>query len=152
MSPQPYIPDEALENKTIVRKYRELLTVLYHKTNEEQRKQIRKAFVLATNAHNGVRRKSGEPYIYHPIAVAMICCQEMNLGATSVVCALLHDVVEDTEYTLDDIRDMFGDVVAEIIDGLTKIEDLVLDDRSSSIQAENFRKIFLSMSKDVRVI
>ena len=152
MSPQPYIPDEALENKTIVRKYRELLTVLYHKTNEEQRKQIRKAFVLATNAHNGVRRKSGEPYIYHPIAVAMICCQEMNLGATSVVCALLHDVVEDTEYTLEDIRDMFGDVVAEIIDGLTKIEDLVLDDRSSSIQAENFRKIFLSMSKDVRVI
>ena len=152
MSLQPYIPDEVLENKTIVRKYRELLNVLYHKTNEEQRKLIRKAFVLATNAHNGVRRKSGEPYIYHPIAVAMICCQEMNLGSTSVVCALLHDVVEDTEYTLEDIRDMFGDVVAEIIDGLTKIEDLVLDDRSSSIQAENFRKIFLSMSKDVRVI
>jgi len=147
-----YIPDEILENKTIVRKYRQLLTVLYHKTNEEQRKLIRKAFVLATNAHNGVRRKSGEPYIYHPIAVAMICCEEMNLGATSVVCALLHDVVEDTEYTLDDMRDMFGDTVAEIIDGLTKIEDLVLDDRSSSIQAENFRKIFLSMSKDVRVI
>lgn len=148
----PYIPDEALENKEIVRKYRELLSVLYHKTNDEQRKLIRKAFVLATNAHNGVRRKSGEPYIYHPIAVAMICCQEMNLGTTSVVCALLHDVVEDTEYTLDDMRDMFGDTVAEIIDGLTKIEDLVLDDRSSSIQAENFRKIFLSMSKDVRVI
>ncbi len=147
-----YIADEKLENTTIVRKYRELLSVLYHKTNEEQRKQIRKAFVLATNAHNGVRRKSGEPYIYHPIAVAMICCKEMNLGATSVVCALLHDVVEDTEYTLDDMRDMFGDTVAEIIDGLTKIEDLVLDDRSSSIQAENFRKIFLSMSKDVRVI
>ncbi len=147
-----YIPDEILENKTIVRKYRQLLTVLYHKTNEEQRKLIRKAFVLATNAHNGVRRKSGEPYIYHPIAVAMICCEEMNLGATSVVCALLHDVVEDTEYTLEDMRDMFGDTVAEIIDGLTKIEDLVLDDRSSSIQAENFRKIFLSMSKDVRVI
>lgn len=150
--PKPYIPDEVLENKTIVRKYHQLLKVLYHKTNEEQRKLIRKAFVLATNAHNGVRRKSGEPYIYHPIAVAMICCQEMNLGATSVVCALLHDVVEDTEYTLDDMRDMFGDTVAEIIDGLTKIEDLVLDDRSSSIQAENFRKIFLSMSKDVRVI
>ena len=147
-----YIPDEILENKTIVRKYRQLLTVLYHKTNEEQRRQIRKAFVLATNAHNGVRRKSGEPYIYHPIAVAMICCEEMNLGTTSVVCALLHDVVEDTEYTLEDMKDMFGDTVAEIIDGLTKIEDLVLDDRSSSIQAENFRKIFLSMSKDIRVI
>ncbi len=147
-----YIPDEELENKEIVRKYRELLSVLYHKTNDEQRKLIRKAFVLATNAHNGVRRKSGEPYIYHPIAVAMICCKEMNLGTTSVVCALLHDVVEDTDYTLEDMRDMFGDTVAEIIDGLTKIEDLVLDDRSSSIQAENFRKIFLSMSKDVRVI
>lgn len=148
----PYIPDEILENKMVVRKYRQLLSVLYHKTNDEQRKQIRKAFALATNAHYGVRRKSGEPYIYHPIAVAMICCQEMNLGTTSVVCALLHDVVEDTDYTLDDMRDMFGDTVAEIIDGLTKIEDLVLDDRSSSIQAENFRKIFLSMSKDVRVI
>lgn len=147
-----YIPDEELENKEIVRKYRELLSVLYHKTNDEQRKLIRKAFVLATNAHNGVRRKSGEPYIYHPIAVAMICCKEMNLGTTSVVCALLHDVVEDTDYTLEDMRDMFGDTVAEIIDGLTKIEDLVLYDRSSSIQAENFRKIFLSMSKDVRVI
>ena len=147
-----YTPDEALENRMIVRKYRQLLTVLYHKMSDEQRRQVRKAFVLATNAHNGVRRKSGEPYIYHPIAVAMICCQELNLGATSVICALLHDVVEDTEYTLDDIRDMFGDVVAEIIDGLTKIEDLEMDDRSSSIQAENFRKIFLSMSKDVRVI
>ncbi|MCQ2277079.1 MAG: RelA/SpoT family protein [Bacteroidales bacterium] len=147
-----YIPNEYLENKTIVRKYRELLTVVYPKTNSEERKNIRKAFVLATNAHNGVRRKSGEPYIYHPIAVAMICCKEMNLGATSVICALLHDVVEDTEYTLEDMRDMFGDLVAEIIDGLTKIEDLVFDNTNKSIQAENFKKIFLSMSKDVRVI
>ena len=124
-----YIPNEELERKTIIRKYRELLQVVYPKTDVNDRKAIRKAFVLATNAHNGVRRKSGEPYIYHPIAVAMICCQEMNLGTTSVVCALLHDVVEDTEYTLDDIRDMFGDVVAEIIDGLTKIEDLVVDNK-----------------------
>ena len=146
-----YIPNEVLENKTIVKKYRQLLTILYHRTDAEERKMMRKAFVLATNAHNGVRRKSGEPYIYHPIAVALICCQEMNLGVTSVICALLHDVVEDTDYTLEDIRDMFGDVVAEIIDGLTKIENLVMDERSS-IQAENFRKIFLSMSKDVRVI
>lgn len=147
-----YIPNEELERKTIIRKYRELLQVVYPKTDNNDRKAIRKAFVLATNAHNGVRRKSGEPYIYHPIAVAMICCQEMNLGTTSVVCALLHDVVEDTEYTLDDIRDMFGDVVAEIIDGLTKIEDLVVDNKNISLQAENFKKIFLSMSKDVRVI
>lgn len=148
---EPYIPNEAQENKTIVRKYRELLTAMYPKTNSEERKLIHKAFVLATNAHNGMRRRSGEPYIYHPIAVAMICCQEINLGTTSVVCALLHDVVEDTDYTLEDIRDMFGDKVAEIIDGLTKIEDLVMDG-NSSIQAENFKKIFLSMSKDVRVI
>ncbi len=147
-----YVPNEILERKTIVRNYRELLTVLYHKTDEEDRKSIRKAFVLAANAHRGVRRRSGEPFIFHSMAVAMICCKEMNLGTTSVVCALLHDVVEDTDYTLEDIREMFGDVVAEIIDGLTKIEDLAVDDWSSSIQAENFRKIFLSMSKDVRVI
>jgi GTP pyrophosphokinase len=147
----PYIVNEQEENRTIVRKYRELLTVVYPKTDKDERKAIRKAFVLATNAHNGVRRKSGEPYIYHPIAVAMICCKEMNLGATSVICALLHDVVEDTDYTLENMRDMFGDLVAEIIDGLTKIEDLVFDN-NMSIQAENFKKIFLSMSKDVRVI
>jgi len=147
-----YIPNEYLENQTVVRKYRELLQVIYPRTTAEERKQIRKAFVLATNAHFGVRRKSGEPYIYHPIAVAMICCAEMNLGATSVICALLHDVVEDTDYTLDDMRELFGDVVANIIDGLTKIDDLVVDNQNISLQAENFKKIFLSMSKDVRVI
>lgn len=147
-----YIPNETLEARTIVKKYRELLTVIYPKTTVEERKTMRKAFVLANNAHQGVRRKSGEPYIYHPIDVAMICCKEMNLGATSVTCALLHDVVEDTDYTLEDMRDMFGNVVAEIIDGLTKIEDLEFDNRNMSIQAENFKKIFLSMSKDIRVI
>lgn len=135
-----YIPNEYLENKMVVRKYSELLHVVYHRTNAEERKQIRKAFVLATNAHFGVRRKSGEPYIYHPIAVAMICCSEMNLGATSVICALLHDVVEDTDYTLDDMRELFGDVVANIIDGLTKIDDLVVDNQNISIQAENFKR------------
>lgn len=147
-----YIPNEYLENKTVVRKYSELMHVIYPRTTVEERKQIRKAFVLATNAHFGVRRKSGEPYIYHPIAVAIICCSEMNLGATSVICALLHDVVEDTDYTLDDMRELFGDVVANIIDGLTKIDDLVVDNQNISIQAENFKKIFLSMSKDIRVI
>ena len=147
-----YVPNEVLENKTVVRKYRELLTVLWPKTDVEERKNIRKAFVLATNAHNGTRRRSGEPYIYHPIAVALICCKEIGLGSTSVICALLHDVVEDTDYALEDIRDLFGDVVANIIDGLTKIDDLVFDNKSQSIQAENFKKIFLSMSKDIRVI
>ena len=149
---EEYIPNEELENRTVVRKYSELLHVVYPRTTAEERKQIRKAFVLATNAHFGVRRKSGEPYIYHPIAVAMICCSEMNLGAISVICALLHDVVEDTDYTLDDMRDRFGDVVANIIDGLTKIDDLVVDNQNISLQAENFKKIFLSMSKDVLVI
>ncbi len=148
----PYVPDEQAENRTIVRKYYELLKVLYHRTTSQERKLVRKAFVLATNAHNGVRRRSGEPYIYHPIEVAMICCQEMNLGTTSVVCALLHDVVEDTEYTLEDIREIFGDTVADIIDGLTKISDLVIDNENISLQAENYKKIFLSMLKDVRVI
>ena len=147
-----YIPNEVLENKTVVRKYRELLQVVWPRTDAEERKQIRKAFKLATDAHYGVRRKSGEPYIYHPIAVAMICCSEMNLGATSVICALLHDVVEGTDYTLDDMRELFGDVVSNIIDGLTKIDDLVVDNENISLQAENFKKIFLSMSKDVRVI
>ena len=147
-----YIPNEQLENQTVVRKYRELLEVVWPRTDAEERKQIRKAFKLATDAHYGVRRKSGEPYIYHPIAVAMICCSEMNLGATSVICALLHDVVEDTDYTLDDMRELFGDVVSNIIDGLTKIDDLVVDNENISLQAENFKKIFLSMSKDVRVI
>ena len=115
-----YVPNEQLENQTVGRKYRELLQVVYPRTTVEERKQIRKAFVLATNAHFGVRRKSGEPYIYHPIAVAMICCSEMNLGATSVICALLHDVVEDTDYTLDDMRELFGE--AEQRHGLAPFE------------------------------
>ena len=146
-----YIPNAELERKTILHKYREILELLYDKTTPEQREQIHKAMALAAKAHKDMRRKSGEPYIYHPLAVAKIVVQEINLGTTSVVCALLHDVVEDTEYTLDDIRDMFGDKVAKITDGLTKIENLALS-RDESIQAENFRKIFLSMSEDIRVI
>lgn len=147
-----YVPNEELERKTILRKYKEIVSYLYEKTSKEQRHLIRKAFLLAVNAHKDMRRRSGEPYIYHPLEVARIVSQEMNLGTTSVVCALLHDVVEDTDYTLDDIRDMFGDKVAKIIDGLTKIDDIVMNDEDVSVQAENFRKIFLSMVDDVRVI
>ncbi|MBQ7550782.1 MAG: bifunctional (p)ppGpp synthetase/guanosine-3',5'-bis(diphosphate) 3'-pyrophosphohydrolase [Bacteroidales bacterium] len=146
-----YIPNAELERKTILKKYKELLLLLYDKTTTEQRKTIHKAMALAASAHKDMRRRSGEPYIYHPLAVAKIVVQEINLGTTSVVCALLHDVVEDTEYTLDDIRDLFGEKVAKITDGLTKIEDLTINS-DESIQAENFRKIFLSMSEDVRVI
>jgi GTP pyrophosphokinase len=111
---------------------------------------LRKAFDLALDAHKDMRRKSGEPYIYHPIAVAQIVASEIGLGVTGVICALLHDTVEDTEVTLDDIRRMFGETESKIIDGLTKIENVF--DQSSSIQAENFRKVLLTLSDDVRVI
>ena len=97
-----------------------------------------------------MRRKSGEPYIYHPIAVAQICAEEIGLGTTAIVCALLHDTVEDTDMTLDDIKGMFGEKVSQIIDGLTKISGVF--DQTSSIQAENFRKMLLTLSEDVRVI
>ncbi len=146
-----HISPEYLEKKEILRRYKELLSNMYNKTTKEQRKNIKKAFMMAENAHQNMRRKSGEPYIYHPLAVANIVAKELNLGTTSVVCALLHDVVEDTEIELSVIRDIFGETVATIIDGLTKIDDLQLAN-DTSIQAENFRKIFISMSNDVRVI
>lgn len=111
---------------------------------------IRKAFKFANEAHKGTRRRSGEPYILHPIAVAKIVTYEMGLGSKSVVCALLHDVVEDTDYTIEDIENQFGKKVASIIDGLTKISDVF--DNQSSLQAENFRKMLLTLSDDVRVI
>jgi GTP pyrophosphokinase len=106
---------------------------------------------MAVDAHKDMRRKTGEPYIYHPLAVALISASEIGLGTTSVVCALLHDVVEDTDYTLADIRGLFGDKVARIIDGLTKISE-IFDHSSPSMQAENFRKMLLTLSEDVRVI
>ncbi|MFP4025325.1 MAG: RelA/SpoT family protein [Thiohalospira sp.] len=111
---------------------------------------IRRAFDLAKDSHKGVKRKSGEPYIIHPLAVAKIVTSEIGLGAISIACALLHDVVEDTDYTLEDIRHLFGDKIASIIDGLTKIAGVF--DKQSSLQAENFRKMLLTMSDDVRVI
>ena len=138
------------ENKEILNKYRALLRACKNKTNAKDKKDIRKAFNLAMDAHKGVRRKSGEPYIYHPLAVAHISAKEIDLGATSIVCALLHDVVEDTDYTLEDIDRIFGSKVARIIDGLTKIEDMF--DKNLSLQQENFRKMLLTLSDDVRVI
>ncbi|WP_102407148.1 RelA/SpoT family protein [Parabacteroides bouchesdurhonensis] len=113
--------------------------------------RITKAFNFANQAHAGVKRRSGEPYIMHPIAVARIVCKEMGLGSTSICSALLHDVVEDTEYTVDDIRDMFGDKIAQIVDGLTKISGGIFGEQASA-QAENFRKLLLTMSDDIRVI
>jgi GTP pyrophosphokinase len=142
--------DEEQERREILIQYRKLLSVCRPRTNTESRKTIRQAFNFALQAHKDHRRKSGEPYIYHPIAVGQIVVEEIGLGATSVVCALLHDVVEDTDYTLGDITEYFGEEVSRIIDGLTKISDIF--DQTTSVQAENFRKMLLTLSDDVRVI
>jgi len=138
------------EKKDILNKYKSLLRACADKTNKEDKKEIRRAFNLAVEAHKDIRRKSGEPYIYHPIAVAHIAAKEIGLGTTSIICALLHDVVEDTDYTLNDIEKLFGKKVSQIIDGLTKIQDVF--DKNVSLQAENFRKMLLTLSDDVRVI
>ena len=112
---------------------------------------ITKAFNFAKQAHKGVKRLSGEPYILHPIAVAQIACGEMGLGSTSICAALLHDVVEDTDYTVEDITNIFGEKIAQIVDGLTKISGGIFGDKASA-QAENFKKLLLTMSEDIRVI
>jgi len=138
------------EKKEILSRYKTLLKACKRRLQKGDKEQIRKAFEVAVDAHKEMRRKSGEPYIYHPIAVAQICAEEIGLGTTSIVCALLHDTVEDTEITLEDIDGMFGDKVAKIIDGLTKISGVF--DQTSSLQAENFRKMMLTLSDDVRVI
>jgi GTP pyrophosphokinase len=142
--------DLELEKKEILKRYRTLLKSCKRMMDKNDKLMIRKAFNLAVESHKDMRRKSGEPYIYHPIAVAQIAVSEIGLGPTSVVCALLHDVVEDTDISLDDIRMMFGDKVTKIIDGLTKISGVF--DQTSSLQAENFRKMLLTLSDDVRVI
>ena len=139
-----------LEKIEIARRYKEMLRNTYRNLTDEDKVLIRRAFDLAVDAHKEQRRKSGEPYIYHPIAVAQIISDEIGLGATSIACALMHDVVEDTSYTLDDIESLFGKRIAKIIDGLTKIS--VLNNQELSIQSENFRKLLLTLSEDVRVI
>lgn len=149
MQEQPVIDVEA-EKKEILKRYRALLRACRRTLEKGDKLLIRKAFDIALEAHKNMRRKSGEPYIYHPIAVAHICAEEIGLGTTSVVCALLHDVVEDTDLTLEDIQRLFGEKEAKIIDGLTKISGVF--DQSSSLQAENFRKMLLTLSDDVRVI
>ena len=143
--------DTEKENKDIVKEYRNLLRSIRRNLTKDDRNKIREAFELSLEAHKNMRRKSGEPYILHPLAVAQICAAEMGLGVTSVICALLHDTVEDTEITLDLIKLKFGERVAVIIDGLTKISG-VFDQPDRSIQAENFKKMLLTLSDDVRVI
>ncbi len=146
-----YSPDPETERLELLHKYKELLKAVEKiTTDKEDINHIRKAFEIAVDAHKEMRRKSGEPYIYHPIAVAMITVSEMGLDTTAVICALLHDVVEDTDITIEEITKYFGPQVAMIIDGLTKIAGVF--DNTKSIQAENFRKIVLTLSDDIRVI
>mgnify|MGYP001214780065 CR=1 FL=1 len=133
----------------IQRAYRQLLRSLKDKMTNEDKEQIRRAFELAADAHKTQRRKSGEPYILHPIEVAIICIDEIGLGPTAAVCALLHDVVEDTDYTLEDIKKEFGEKIAQIVDGLTKLDG---SDTYESPQAENFRKVLSTLVIDVRVV
>ncbi len=138
------------ENKEILARYKDLISNTYRTLNEEQNKLIRKAFDIALDAHKDQRRKSGEPYIYHPIAVAKIVAEEIGLGATSIACALLHDVIEDSEYNYDDLKKIFGEKIADIVNGLTKIS--IMNHQNISIQSENYRKLLLTLSQDFRVI
>ena len=143
--------DTEEENKQIAKQYKELLRISYQTLTNEDKKLIRLAFDTAVDAHKNQRRKSGEAYIFHPIAVAKIVASKIGLDATSIAAALLHDVVEDTEYTLTDIERLFGETVARIVDGLTKIS-MLSSEKDISLQAENFRKMLLTLNDDVRVI
>ena len=138
------------EKNEIVRHYRALLRALRPKLKKGDKELLRHAFEMAADAHKTMRRKSGEPYILHPIAVAMICVEEIGLGVRSTICALLHDTVEDTDITLEDVEHEFGTEIAKIVDGLTKISNVI--DTNTSQQAENFKKILLTLTDDPRVI
>ncbi len=141
------------ENKQIARAYKELLQISYRSLSDDDKKLIRTAFDTAVDAHKEQRRKSGEAYIFHPIAVAKIVASEIGLDATSIAAALLHDVVEDTDYTLNDLERLCGETVAKIVDGLTKISMMDKDEEKPlSLQAENYRKLLLTMNDDIRVI
>jgi len=146
-----YTESEEEDKKVILRAYRSLLRAMGTSVNKDGKKRIRQAFEVAAEAHKHMRRKSGEPYILHPIAVAKIAATEMYLGTTSIICALLHDTVEDTEMTLDDIQFDFGNTARQIIDGLTKISSVAAG-QETTLQAENFRKILLTLADDPRVI
>ncbi|WP_396163840.1 RelA/SpoT family protein [Flavobacterium sp.] len=139
------------ENKAIAQEYKELLRISYQTLTVEDKKIIRKAFDVAVDAHKDQRRKSGEAYIFHPIAVAKIVARDIGLGATSIAAALMHDVVEDTDIKIQDIEKMFNSKIAQLVEGLTKISK-VITDQEISMQAENFRKMLLTLNDDVRVI
>ena len=147
--PDTYSQDEKIE---LERQFNGLLTCWKSRKNEQDVVLVTEAFLLAANAHKDARRRSGEPYMYHPLAVATIIAGEMGMGRTSIIAALLHDVVEDTEYTLDYIKEHFGDKVAQIVDGVTKLTNEDFEEGVKSLQAETFRKVIMSMSYDIRVI
>ncbi|WP_338409873.1 RelA/SpoT family protein [uncultured Flavobacterium sp.] len=143
--------DIEIENKAIAKEYKNLLRISYQTLSAEDKKIIRKAFDVAVDAHKDQRRKSGEAYIFHPIAVAKIVASQIGLGATSIAAALMHDVVEDTEISVKDIEQMFNPKIAQLVEGLTKIAQ-VKTEQGVSMQAENFRKMLLTLNDDVRVI
>ena len=145
-----YTLTEEQEKQEILRYYRALLRSLRSKLKPGDKEVVRHAFEMAAEGHKTMRRKSGEPYILHPLAVAMICVEEIGLGVRSTICALLHDTVEDTDVTLEDVEREFGSEIARIVNGLTKISGVI--DASSSQQAENFKKILLTLTDDPRVI
>lgn len=144
-------PKEIADEEMINQAFQELLNDYLGTKHRKRVEIITKAFNFANQAHKGIKRRSGEPYIMHPIAVAKIVCNEIGLGSTSICAALLHDVVEDTDYTVEDIENIFGPKIAQIVDGLTKISGGIFGDRASA-QAENFKKLLLTMSNDIRVI
>ena len=144
-------PKEIADEEMINQAFHELLNDYLNTKHRKKVEIITKAFNFANQAHKGIKRRSGEPYIMHPIAVASIVCNEIGLGSTSICAALLHDVVEDTDYTVEDIENIFGPKIAQIVDGLTKISGGIFGDRASA-QAENFKKLLLTMSNDIRVI
>src|SRR6188768_1262825 len=147
---QKYNLSEAEEKKEILRHYRGLLRELKPKLKPGDKDLLRTAFEMSVDAHKTMRRKSGEPYILHPLAVAKICVEEIGLGVRSTICSLLHDTVEDTDISLEDIEREFGNEIARIVDGLTKISNVI--DVNASQQAENFKKILLTLTDDPRVI
>ena len=147
----PHIQSGITENEQLAlqREYRRLMKALPAPLDDTDKKNLRKAFEMGLEAHSKQRRKSGEPYFFHPIEVARICVNEIGLGPTAAVCALLHDVVEDTDVTMEDIRHEFGDKIGHIVDGLTKLDGLY---NVPSEQAENFKKVLSTLVEDVRVV
>ena len=152
MDPDGKLPEvQSADDLMIEAEFQDLLQKYLNSNHRKKVDIITKAFRFAEKAHRGIKRRSGEPYIMHPLAVAKICCCEIGLGSTSICAALLHDVVEDTEFTIEDINHHFGEKIASIVEGLTKISGGIFGEQAST-QTENFRRLLLTMAEDIRVI